>query len=89
MKSIARTLGLGMLLLSFSSIGFAQTTDTVTPSQDTTAKQDMKDAGHDTKMAAKKTGHKVKKGTKKATHKAAKKTRQGAEKVEDKTAPPQ
>lgn len=89
MNSITRKLGLGVLLLSLSSIGFAQSTDTVTPSQDTGAKQDMKDAGHDTKMAAKKTGHKVKRGTKKTTHKAAKKTRQGAEKVEDKTAPPQ
>ncbi len=89
MKPIARTLGLGALLLAFSAVGFTQATDTVTPSQDTSAKQDMKNAGHDTKMAAKKTGHKVKKGTKKAVHKSARKTKEGAQKVEDKTAPPQ
>ena len=56
------------------------------PAQDG-AKQDMKNAGHDTKMAAKKTGHKIKKGTKKAAHKTARKTKEGAQKVEDKTAP--
>ena len=88
MKSIATRLGLGAILLALSTFGIAQNTDTVTPSQDTSAKQDMKDAGHDTKMAAKKTGHSVKKGTKKAVHKTAKKTKQGAQKVEDKTAPP-
>ncbi len=54
---------------------------------DTTAKEDMKDAGHSTKRAAKKTGSAAKKGTKKAAHKTARKTRQGAEKVEDKTEP--
>ena len=52
----------------------------------TTASQDMKDAGHDTAQATKKTGRKIKRGTKRATHKAARKTRHGAEKVEDKTA---
>jgi hypothetical protein len=67
-------------------------------SQDTGAKQDMKDAGHETKEAAKdtgratkktakKTGHAVKHTTKKVTHKAAEKTDEGAQKVEDKTAP--
>ncbi|HZQ69056.1 MAG TPA: hypothetical protein VFA68_11110 [Terriglobales bacterium] len=89
MNAIARKLGLGAVLLALSAFGLAQATDTVTPSQDTSAKQDMKDAGHHTKMAAKKTGHAVKKGTKKAAHKTARKTRQGAQKVEDKTAPPQ
>ena len=51
------------------------------------AKQDMKDAGHDTKDAAKDTGHAVKKtakktkrAVKKGTHKAAEKTAHGAEK---------
>lgn len=67
-------------------------------SQDTGAKQDMKDAGHETKDAAKdtgratkktakKTGHAVKHTTKKVTHKAAEKTDEGAQKVEDKTSP--
>jgi hypothetical protein len=88
MKSIARKLGLGAVLLALSTLGFAQATDTTTP-PDHSAKQDMKDAGHDTKAAAKHTGHAVKKGAKKGTHKVAKKTRQGSEKVEDKTAPPQ
>ncbi len=50
-----------------------------------TAKQDIKDAGHDTADAARQTGHKVKHGTKHAAHKAARHTRHGAEKVEDKT----
>ena len=87
MKSIATRLVFGAVLLALTTLGIAQTTDTVTPSQDTSAKQDMKNAGHDTKMAAKKTGHKVKKGTKKAAHKTARKTKEGAQKVEDKTAP--
>lgn len=63
-------------------------------------KQDMKDAGHNTKDAAKDTGHGVKQGTKKSwhatkhttkkvTHKAAHKTVQGARKVERKTSPDQ
>ncbi len=50
-------------------------------------KQDMKDAGADTKDAVKKTGRATKKGTKKAAHKTAKKTKEGAAKVEDKTQP--
>jgi Ni/Co efflux regulator RcnB len=56
------------------------------------AKQDMKDAGHETKDAAKDTGRAVKKTAKKTghevkkgTHKAAKKTEHAADKVEDKT----
>lgn len=54
--------------------------------QDTqSAKQDMKDAGHETKNAAKDAGSATKKTTKKATHKTAKKAKQGAQKVEDKT----
>jgi hypothetical protein len=75
-----------VLALSVSPLGFAQDT----PS----AKQDMKDAGHDTKNAAKDTGSATKKtakktgtATKKTTNKAAQKTDQGAQKVEDKTAP--
>jgi hypothetical protein len=55
--------------------------------QDSTPKQDMKDAGSATKTAAKKTGSATKKETKKAVHKSAAKTKQGAQKVEDKTHP--
>src|ERR1700690_3281649 len=62
------------------------------------AKQDIKDAGHETKDAAKdtgratkkvakKTGHAVKKTTKKAAHKTAAETKEGGQKVEDKTQP--
>jgi hypothetical protein len=36
------------------------------PSQDSGAKQEMKDAGHESKDAAKDVGHGVKQGTKKA-----------------------
>ncbi len=60
------------------------------------AKQDMKDAGHETKMAAKdvghgtvkatkKTGHAIKKGTKNTVHAAASGTEKGADKIKDKT----
>ena len=68
------------------------------PQQDSQgAKQDMKDAGQETKAAAKDTGRATKKtakktghAVKKGTNKAAKKTDQGAQKVEDKTqTPPQ
>jgi Ni/Co efflux regulator RcnB len=62
------------------------------------AKQDIKNAGHETKAAAKdtgratkktarKTGHQVKRTTKKAANKSARATERGAEKVEDKTNP--
>jgi len=81
-KKFLQKLCFAVLLVSTAGIAFAQ-------SDSQSAKQDMKDAGHDTKNAAKKTGHAVKKTTKKTTHKAAKKTKEGARKVEDKTAPPQ
>jgi Ni/Co efflux regulator RcnB len=51
-------------------------------SQDSGAKQDMKDAGHETKDAAKDTGRGVKQGTKKAYHK----TKRGTKKAWHKTA---
>ena len=62
------------------------------------AKQDMKDAGHETKnaakdvghgtaTAAKKTGKATKDTTKKVVHKGAQKTDEGATKVENKTEP--
>ena len=51
------------------------------------AKQDLKDAGKDTKDAAKKSGRAVEKTAKKATHKSAHVVRKGAQKVEGKTQP--
>jgi hypothetical protein len=77
-----------VLLAAMASFAFPQQS----------AKQDMKDAGHDTKQAAKHTGRAVKKGTKSTghqvkktsksvAHKTAHKTKQGAQKVEDKTQP--
>ena len=59
----------------------------IAQSNDQSPKQDMKDAGHDTKNAAKKTARGVKHGTKKVVHKTARATRKGADKVEDKTSP--
>jgi hypothetical protein len=73
-----------LTLLLFGSVGALTAT---AQSQDTTAKQDAKDAGHDTKNAAKKAGSATKKGTKKAANKTAQKTDEGAQKVEDKTKP--
>lgn len=51
------------------------------PHQDSGAKQDMRDAGHETKNAAKDAGHGVKQGTKKAYHK----TKHGTKKAWHKT----
>jgi len=51
------------------------------------AKDDLKEAGKETKKAAKSTGRAVKKGTKKAVNKTAEVTEKGAEKVKDKTKP--
>lgn len=50
--------------------------------QDSGAKQDMKNAGHDTKNAARSAGHGVKQGTKKAYHK----TKHATKKAYHKTA---
>lgn len=74
-----------MLAATLACGAWAQTATTTTPGEDQSAKQDMKDAGHDTKMAAKKTGHKIKRKTKHVVHKGAQETRKGADKVEDKT----
>jgi hypothetical protein len=88
-KRLGKWVGLMLVLLAgLMGAAFAQDS----------AKQDMKDAGHETKEAAKdagkatkktakKSGQTIKKDTKKATHKAAKKTDEGAKKVEDKTKP--
>ena len=54
-----------------------------------TAKQDMKDAGHETKQAAVDTGHATKKVAKKTAHKAkvaAKKTKNATENFGDRVA---
>lgn len=68
------------MLAAFLSAAIAP----VVVAQDTQGpKQDIKDAGSDTKSAAKKTGR----ATKKAVHKSAKKTKEGADKVQDKTQP--
>lgn len=54
---------------------------------DESAKQEIKEAGRDTKKAAVHTGKAVKKGSKKAVNKTAEVTAKGAEKVEQKTKP--
>jgi hypothetical protein len=59
------TLFLGASLVCGPALGWSQPSS---PSQDSGAKQDMKNAGHETKSAAKDIGHGVKKGTKKAYH---------------------
>jgi hypothetical protein len=87
MRIISRAFGLSLLLL-MGLVG-----PSFLAAQDS-PKQDIKDAGHETKEAAKdtgratkhaakKTGHAIKKGT----HKAAEKTEEGAHKVKDKTDP--
>jgi hypothetical protein len=57
------------------------------PSQDrdSGAKQDMKNAGHETKDAAKDTGHGVEKGTKKVYHKTKHGTKKAWHKTKDTT----
>ncbi len=50
-----------------------------------TAKQDMKNAGQDTKEAGKNTGKAVKKGATKSTHAVKKGVHKGATKVSEKT----
>jgi hypothetical protein len=71
------------LLAGLMSMGVAFGQDS---SSQTTAKQDMKDVGKETKQAAKDTGHATKKTTKKVVNKGATKTEEGAAKVKDKTA---
>ena len=51
------------------------------------AKEEVKEAGRDTKKAAVHTGRAVKKGSKKVVHKTADATEKGAEKVKEKTKP--
>ena len=80
---------LGASLVCGPALGWSQQS---APSQDSGAKQDMKDAGHETKSAAKDTGHAINQGTDKAYHstkhqtkKAYHSTKRGTEKAWDKT----
>jgi hypothetical protein len=69
---------LGTVLVCGPALGWSQPSS---PSQDSGAKQDMKDAGHESKDAVKDAGHGVKQGTKKAYHK----TKHGTKKAWHKT----
>ena len=53
--------------------------------RDSGAKQDMKDAGHETKDAAKDAGHGVERGTRKAYHKTKHGTKKAWHKTRDTT----
>ena len=84
-------LSLKFLAVPFTAAALLLTAAHPIAAQDT-AKQDMKDAGSDTKNAVKKTGHGIAKGTKTAatktkdgTEKAAKATKNGTVKAYDKT----
>ena len=70
---------LGAALVLTSALGWSQPSS---PTQDNSAKQDLKSAGHETKDAAKDTGHAVKKTTVKAAHA----TENGTKKVAHATA---
>ena len=73
----AAALGLAVFLVAMPSLAAA----------DQSAKQDLKDAGKETKKAAVSTGKAVKKGSKKVVHKTADVTAKGAGKVKEKTKP--
>jgi len=86
MKNIYYAAAAGILALGLTCGAYAQTT----------AGQDMKSAGRETKDAAKdtgkgikkgtvKTGKAIKHGTKKGVHKAAGATENGSEKMREKT----
>jgi hypothetical protein len=73
---------LGAALVCGPTHGFSQPS---TPGQDSGAKQDMKDAGHETKDAVKDAGQGVKQGTKKAYHKTKHATKKAWHKTKDTT----
>jgi len=73
---------LATALVCAPALAFSQPSN---PAQDSGAKQDMKNAGHETKDAAKDTGHGVKQGTKKAYHKTKHTTKKVWHKTEDTT----
>jgi hypothetical protein len=86
MRMLKRAFSFSILILALMGPSFLAAQDS--------AKQDIKDAGHETKEAAKDTGQATKKvakktgrAVKKGTNKAAEKTQQGAQKVKDKTDP--
>ena len=86
MKTCSRYIsGMLFVLLTFMPSMVQATPRTL--QEDTSAKQDVKDAGHSTKRAVKKTGSATKKESKQVVSKSAKKTKEGADKVEDKTEP--
>jgi hypothetical protein len=69
------------ILCAIAALGLAGAS---APAQ-TTAKEDIKDAGRSTKRAVKKTGSATKKTAKKATNKTANAVEKGADKVKEKT----
>ena len=72
------TMILGAALLCVPAFALSQQTDSG-------AKQDMKDAGHETKAAAKDAAHGTKQGTKKAYHKTERGTKKAYRKTKDTT----
>jgi Ni/Co efflux regulator RcnB len=73
---------LGAALVCGPALGWSQPASL---SQDSGAKRDMKDAGHETKDAAKDTGRGVKQGTRKTCHKTKHATRKAWRKTSDTT----
>jgi type IV secretory pathway TrbL component len=73
---------LGAVLVCGPALAWSQSSS---PSQDSGAKQDMKDAGSESKDAAKDAGSGVKQGTKKAYHKTKHVTKKAWHKTKDTT----
>jgi hypothetical protein len=73
---------LGAVLACGPALGWSQP---FFPGQDSGAKQDMKDAGHESKDAVRDAGHSVKQGTKKAYHKTKHVTKKAWHKTKDTT----
>jgi hypothetical protein len=73
------TLLFGAALACSPVVGMGQSRD------DSSAKQDMHNAGHETKAAVKDTGQGVKKGTEKAYHSTKRGTKRAWHKTEDTT----
>jgi hypothetical protein len=77
MKCQFRAVLLGAVLTCGPALGWSSPT----PVQENSAKQDMKDAGHETKNAAKDAGR----GTKQGTKKVYRSTKRGTKKAWNKT----
>jgi hypothetical protein len=73
---------LGAALLCGSVVGWSEQP---APAQDNGPKQDMKDAGHETKDATKDAAHGTKQGTKKAYHSTKRGTKKAWHKTKDTT----